>query len=49
MFSKLVYDFQEFEGATCVFGDVTDIESIKKAGPVNAVVSCLASRTGGKV
>lgn len=33
-----------------MFGDVTDIESIKKIGcaePVDVVVSCLASRTGG--
>lgn len=41
---------KEFEGAEVVFGDVTDMESLKKVGfakPVDVVVSCLASRTGG--
>ena len=44
---------KEFAGAEVVFGDVTSIESLKKAGfsmekkPVDVVVSCLASRTGG--
>ena len=41
---------KEFPGAEVVFGDVTDMESLKKAGfakPVDVVVSCLASRTGG--
>ena len=35
-----------------VFGDVTSIESLKStafAQPVDVVVSCLASRTGGVV
>ena len=35
-----------------VFGDVTSTESLKAAGfrqPVDVVVSCLASRTGGVV
>ena len=44
---------KEFAGAEVVFGDVTDMESLKKVGfapekkPVDVVVSCLASRTGG--
>lgn len=44
---------KEFAGAEVVFGDVTDVESLKKVGfaadkkPVDVVVSCLASRTGG--
>jgi len=41
---------KEFPGARVVFGDVTDVASIKKAAfdkPVDVVVSCLASRTGG--
>lgn len=33
----------------CVFGDVADSKSIESVGPVDAVVCCLASRTGGKV
>ena len=40
----------EFEGAKVLFGDVTNMESLSKAGfeePVDVVVSCLASRTGG--
>ena len=43
---------QDFAGAEVVFGDVTDIENIKRTAfgrPVDVVVSCLASRTGGKV
>ncbi len=44
---------KEFAGAEVVFGDVTDVESLKEVGfaadkkPVDVVVSCLASRTGG--
>ena len=43
---------QEFPGAEVVFGNVTDVEDIKRTAfgrPVDVVVSCLASRTGGKV
>lgn len=42
---------QEFAGANIVFGDVTNLDSLRKTafnGPVDVVVSCLASRTGGK-
>jgi divinyl chlorophyllide a 8-vinyl-reductase len=42
---------QEFAGANVVFGDVTNLESLRQTafnGPVDVVVSCLASRTGGK-
>lgn len=41
---------QEFSGATVRFGDVLDLESIRRAAfqdKVDVVVSCLASRTGG--
>lgn len=41
---------KEFEGAEVLFGDVTDVsslESVAFAKPVDAIVSCLASRTGG--
>ncbi|GHP12150.1 hypothetical protein PPROV_001087800 [Pycnococcus provasolii] len=42
----------DLPGATVVFGDATDKDSLKKAfqdigKPVDAVVCCLASRTGG--
>jgi divinyl chlorophyllide a 8-vinyl-reductase len=43
---------QEFEGADVRFGDVQDMESLRAVGfaqPVDVIVSCLASRTGGKV
>ena len=43
---------QEFEGADVRFGSVADIESLSTVAfsePVDVVVSCLASRTGGKV
>ena len=43
---------QEFAGAEVRFGDVQDLESLRSvafAEPVDVVVSCLASRTGGKV
>ena len=43
---------QEFAGADVRFGDVQDMESLRAVGfsePVDVVVSCLASRTGGKV
>eukprot|EP00775_Hariotina_reticulata_P011214 gene11214-11363_t len=42
---------KEFAGANVVFGDVTDLNSIRSTAftsPVDVVVSCLASRTGGK-
>jgi len=42
---------KEFDGARVVFGDVTDTDSISAAAfdqPVDVVVCCLASRTGGK-
>ncbi|KAI8105731.1 hypothetical protein M9434_000313 [Picochlorum sp. BPE23] len=41
---------KEFPGAEVVFGDVTDMASLDSVGfkkPVDVVVSCLASRTGG--
>ena len=41
---------QALPGANVCFGDVTNVESIRKAAfadPVDVVVSCLASRTGG--
>lgn len=40
----------EFPGADVCFGDVTDVESLKRtafADGADVVVSCLASRTGG--
>jgi len=43
---------QGFEGAAIRFGDVQDLESLRNVAfsePVDVVVSCLASRTGGKV
>lgn len=43
---------QDFEGALVQFGDVGDVQSLENeafASPVDVVVSCLASRTGGKV
>jgi hypothetical protein len=42
---------QEFAGAQVVFGDVTNLQSLRDTAfgqPVDVVVSCLASRTGGK-
>ncbi|KAK9810476.1 hypothetical protein WJX72_011318 [[Myrmecia] bisecta] len=42
---------QDFDGADVRFGDVNDVESLRSvafADPVDVVVSCLASRTGGK-
>ena len=42
---------KEFEGAEVRFGDVCDVESLRRKGcpdgKVDVVVSCLASRTGG--
>lgn len=41
---------KEFQGAKVVFGDVTNMNSLNSVGfadPVDVVVSCLASRTGG--
>eukprot|EP00475_Leptophrys_vorax_P022670 TRINITY_DN30889_c0_g1_i1.p1 TRINITY_DN30889_c0_g1~~TRINITY_DN30889_c0_g1_i1.p1 ORF type:complete len:415 (-),score=54.12 TRINITY_DN30889_c0_g1_i1:13-1257(-) len=41
---------RQFEGAKVLFGDVTTLESLEKlleSVPVDVVVSCLASRTGG--
>lgn len=43
---------QEFEGADVRFGSVADRASLSTAAftePIDVVVSCLASRTGGKV
>lgn len=43
---------QELQGAEVRFGSVSDEESLARAAfsdPVDVVVSCLASRTGGKV
>ncbi|GMH35648.1 hypothetical protein BSKO_03516 [Bryopsis sp. KO-2023] len=39
---------KEFPGVNFMFGDVTSVDSIKSVGPVDVVISCLASRTGGK-
>eukprot|EP00879_Flechtneria_rotunda_P016358 GHRR01017115.1.p1 GENE.GHRR01017115.1~~GHRR01017115.1.p1 ORF type:complete len:241 (+),score=56.23 GHRR01017115.1:156-878(+) len=42
---------KEFPGAQVAFGDVTDLGSLRQTAftqPVDVVVSCLASRTGGK-
>jgi divinyl chlorophyllide a 8-vinyl-reductase len=42
---------KEFPGVDVRFGDVNDIQSLEKVAfsePVDVVVSCLASRTGGK-
>jgi hypothetical protein len=44
--------FQELEGADVCFGDVSDPSALAATAfsePVDVVVSCLASRTGGKV
>ena len=41
---------KDFPGAEVVCGDVTDMSSLRTNGfakPVDVVVSCLASRTGG--
>lgn len=43
---------QELEGAEVRFGDVNNVRSLADTAfndPVDVVVSCLASRTGGKV
>ena len=43
---------QELEGANVCFGDVSDPSALAATAfsePVDVVVSCLASRTGGKV
>lgn len=43
---------QEFEGGDVRFGDVSNKDSLRSVAfrdPVDVVVSCLASRTGGKV
>ena len=43
---------QDFEGADVRFGDVSSKDSLRSVAftePVDVVVSCLASRTGGKV
>ena len=47
-----VWGSQAFQGADVCFGDVADMASLSSvafAEPVDVVVSCLASRTGGKV
>ena len=41
----------DFPGAEVRFGDVTDVDSLNRSAfqqPVDVVVSCLASRTGGR-
>ncbi len=43
---------QDLAGAEVRFGDVGDVAELKRVAfsePVDVVVSCLASRTGGKV
>lgn len=47
-----VTNAQELEGAEVRFGDVSDAKSLADTAfseSVDVVVSCLASRTGGKV
>ena len=42
---------QDFQGADVRFGDVSSKDSLRSVAfsePVDVVVSCLASRTGGK-
>lgn len=41
---------KDFAGAQVRFADVTDVNSLKSVikEPIDVVVSCLASRTGGK-
>lgn len=51
-YSHMLHMMQEFAGADVKFGDVQNMESLRTVGfaqPVDVVVSCLASRTGGKV
>ncbi len=43
---------QDFKGANVRFGNVGDLQSLEEeafSSQVDVVVSCLASRTGGKV
>lgn len=43
---------QDFEGGNVRFGDVSNKDSLRSTAfrdPIDVVVSCLASRTGGKV
>ena len=50
--SRRCGDLQDLEGAEVRFGDVSDARSLALTAfrePVDVVVSCLASRTGGKV
>lgn len=47
-----LHSSQDFEGANVCFGSVQDTQSVEGtafSAPVDVVVSCLASRTGGKV
>lgn len=49
---NLVGQPQQLEGAEVRFGDVSNVRSLADTAfsdPVDVVVSCLASRTGGKV
>lgn len=48
---SLAGSLQDFQGADVRFGDVSSKESLRSVAfsePVDVVVSCLASRTGGK-
>ena len=50
--AQLLPGLQDFEGADVRFGDVSSkqcLRDIAFSEPVDVVVSCLASRTGGKV
>lgn len=47
-----LFTLQDFSGADVRFGDVSSKDSLRKIAfsePADVVVSCLASRTGGKV
>ena len=50
--AQLLPGLQDFEGADVRFGDVSSKQALRDIAfsePVDVVVSCLASRTGGKV
>ena len=49
---RVLFTLQDFNGADVRFGDVSSKESLRETAfrdPADVVVSCLASRTGGKV
>ena len=49
--AQLLHAMQDFKGAEVLFGSVSDEASLASAfaQPADVVVSCLASRSGGKV